>query len=284
MDLDRRKVIAALGGAAAVDAMSHEARAEALEEYLAQQLDATMAAKLGVPLTTPTVAELEEQIESRPFRKGVGTLFAVGASTPFGNRVEGEPNTVRRLPPMPDKPTLLDFFRLRFHPATHVLQSADKALQAGMPEDIVLACLLHDTAHVLMKADHGWWAAQLYEPYVSPKVTFAIRYHQALRFFPDKAFGYEYPVLYHKIFGKDYEPPEYIRQAYTHAKSHKWYEAARLVTVNDLYSFDPNHVVDPEKFTDIIGRHFKQPKEGLGYDASAVAHMWRTIINPDAGL
>lgn len=284
MDLDRRNVIAALGGAAAVDAMNSEARAEALEEYLSQQLDASMAAKLGVPTNTPTVAEIEAQIESRPFRKGVGTLFAIGATTPFGNKVAGEPDNVPKLAAMPAKPTLLDFYRLRFHPATHILQSADKALTSGMPEEIVLACLLHDSAHALMKADHGWWAAQLYEPYVSPKVTFAIRYHQALRFFPDKAFNYEYPVLYNKIFGKDYQPPPYIQQAHDYAKKHKWYEAARLVTVNDLYSFDPNHVVDPAKFTDIIGRHFKQPKEGLGYDSSAVAHMWRTIINPDVGL
>jgi len=60
--------------------------------------------------------------------------------------------------------------------------------------------------------------------------------------------------------------------------------SARLVTVNDLYSFDPKHVVDPEKFTDLIGRLFKQPKEGLGNDNSPVAHMWRTIANPDAPL
>jgi hypothetical protein len=284
MDLDRRQVIAALGGAAVVDAMGSEAKAEALEEYLSQELDAVMAAKLGVPKETPTVAELEAQIETRTFRKGVGTIFAVGASTPFGNKVEGEGNVVKRLPGMPGKPTLLDFFRLRFAPATHILQSADKALTAGMPEEIVLACLLHDSAHVLMKADHGWWAAQLYEPYVSPKVTFAIRYHQALRFFPDASVGYEYPMMYNKIFGKDYEPPPYIRAAYETARKHKWYMAARLVTVNDLYAFDPNHVVDVAKFTDIIGRHFKQPKEGLGFDGSPTAHMWRTIVNPDVGL
>ena len=284
MDIDRRKVISALGGASVVELMNPEARAEALEDYLSQQLDATMAAKLGVPLNTPTVAELEDQIETRPFRKGVGTLFAVGASTPFGNRVTGEADNVAKLPSMPAKPTLLDFYKLRFNPATHILQSADKALTSGMPEEIVLACLLHDSAHALMKADHGWWAAQLYEPYVSPKVTFAIRYHQALRFFPDPSVNYEYPILYNKIFGKDYVPPEYIKQAHDYARKHKFYMAARMVTVNDLYSFDPNHVVDPAKFTDIIGRHFKQPKEGLGYDNSAVAHMWRTIINPDVGL
>jgi hypothetical protein len=35
---------------------------------------------------------------------------------------------------------------------------------------------------------------------------------------------------------------------------------------------------------DIIGRHFKQPKEGLGNDGGPVAHMWRTITRPDQPL
>ena len=40
-------------------------------------------------------------------------------------------------------------------------------------------------------------------------------------------------------------------------------------------------VVDVDDFTDIIGRNFKQPKEGLGFDDSPVAHMWRTMIWPN---
>ncbi len=283
MDIERHKAIAAMGGPEAVEAMNAEARAEALESYISQELDSAMAA-LGVSAKVPTVAELDEQIESRTFRRGVGQLFSVGASTPLGNRVPGEPDTVRRLPPLPPQPTLLDFFRLRFAPATHVLQSADKALTAGMPEDIVLACLLHDVAQALMKTDHGWWGAQLFEPYVSEKVSFGIRYHQALRFFPDPSVGYGYPVLYNVIFGKDYVPPPYIEAAYQYCRQHKWYMVARLITVNDLYSFDPRHTVDMAKFTDIIGRHFKQPKEGLGFDNSPSAHMWRTISTPDLPL
>ena len=55
-------------------------------------------------------------------------------------------------------------------------------------------------------------------------------------------------------------------------------------TVNDLYSFDPAAVVTLDPFIDIIGRHFKQPKEGLGNDNSPSAHMWRTIANPDNPL
>ena len=31
---------------------------------------------------------------------------------------------------------------------------------------------------------------------------------------------------------------------------------------------------------DIVGRHFRQPKEGLGFDNSPVAHMWRAMIWP----
>jgi hypothetical protein len=284
MQTERQKVLSALGGSIAVQKMDSEAKAEALEGYLSHQLDNAVFLRMGAPSSPMTVAELEEQIDKRPIRRGIGTLFSSGGASPFGNRIPEEPVNVPRLAPMPAKPALLDFFQLRFAPATHVLQSADKALAAGFPEEIALACLLHDVAQALMKADHGWWAAQLFEPYVSRKVAFAIRYHQALRFYPDPSVGYEYPQLYNLIFGADYTPPPYIGTAYQYCRNHKWYMAARLVTVNDLYSFDPNHTVDPEKFRDVIGRHFKQPKEGLGNDNSPVAHMWRTIANPDAPL
>lgn len=284
MEIERPKVIAALGGLHVVQAMDPEAKAEALEGYLSDQLDDSFFVRLGAPSKPMTVSELEDQIDKRPLRRGIGTLFSSGGTNPFGNRLPSEPANVPRLAPMPPQPTLLDFFRLRFAPATHVLQSADKALTAGYPEEIALACLLHDLGQALMKADHGWWAAQLFEPYVPEQVTFAIRYHQALRFYPDASVGYEYPQLYNLIFGTDYTPPRYIQDAYQYCRNHRWYMAVRLVTVNDLYSFDPNHVVDAEKFTDIIGRHFRQPKEGLGNDNSPVAHMWRTIANPDAPL
>jgi hypothetical protein len=33
-----------------------------------------------------------------------------------------------------------------------------------------------------------------------------------------------------------------------------------------------------------VGRHFRQPKQGLGNDEGSVAHMWRTLANPDAPL
>ena len=53
-----------------------------------------------------------------------------------------------------------------------------------------------------------------------------------------------------------------------------------FVTLNDLYAFDPAVEVSIHEFEDIIGRHFRQPEEGLGYDNSPSAHMWRTIMRP----
>lgn len=273
IEIDRRAFIASLGGVIAARAMDHESRADALEDYAMERLDeAALQQGQQGQQRFPTVAELDAQIETRTTRRGVGSLFV------------GRNGNVRKLAPMPAKPTLKDFFELRFAPASHVLQSANRALKTGMSEQIILACLLHDVVQGLIKTDHGWWGAQLFEPYVPEKTTFAIRYHQALRFYPDEAAGYKYPDLYHRTFGVDYVPPPHIEETYKMVRKHKWYMEPRLVTVNDLYAFEQGVVVSLDPFIDIMGRHFKQPKEGLGNDNSPTAHMWRTIINPDAPL
>jgi hypothetical protein len=267
MEIDRRLFIAGLGGAAAVATMGPEAKADAIEDFMIEELAAEDTAKF------PTVAEVEAQIETRSYRRGAGSLFIATR----GN--------VKKLDPMPEKPTLIDFYNHRFGGVVrHCLQSANHAQKTGMPEEIIFACLLHDVVQSMMKSDHGWWGAQLFEPYVSEKVTFAIRYHAALRFYPDPSVGYEYPDLYKRIWGEDYKPPAYVETTYKMVRKHKWYMAPRMVTVNDLYAFDPNVQVTLDPFVDIIGRNFKQPKEGLGNDNSPVAHMWRTIINPDTPL
>jgi len=160
MEIDRRAFFAGLGGVSAVALMSSEAKADALEHYMAFQLNAAVAKKF------PTAAEVAEKIDTRPTRRGVGNLFA--SST--GN--------VKRLPPMPEKPTLVDYFSLRFNATSnHVLQSANRAMTNGMSEEVITACLLHDVVQELIKVDHGWWGAQMFEPYVSEKTSFAIRYH-----------------------------------------------------------------------------------------------------------
>lgn len=187
-----------------------------------------------------------------------------------------------RLPAMPEKPTLIDFFKHRFTPAVqHLLQSANLAQKNGLPEKLVLACLLHDVAvNGFIRSDHGYWGAQMIEPYVDEEVSWAIRMHQALRFYPDESVGYAYPANYIRMFGEDYEPEPYIQRDYEYAKNHKWYMSARMICVNDLYSFDPDVVVELDQFEDIIGRHFKQPEEGLGNDNTPASHIWRTIRRP----
>ena len=186
-----------------------------------------------------------------------------------------------RLPKMPEKPTLLDYFRCRFASMNHLLQSGTHALKAGLPEKTILACLLHDIAVAgFIRADHGYWGAQMIEPYVDEEVSWAIRAHQALRFFPDESVGYGYPDAYIKAFGPDYKPEPYIHEAYEKARNHKWYMTSRMICVNDVYSFDPNAKVSIDDFVDIIGRNFRQPKEGLGWDSSPSAHMWRTLMRP----
>jgi len=188
------------------------------------------------------------------------------------------------LPRMPKAPKLLDFFRLRFSEITyrHLLQSAKSALLAGQDEKVVMACLLHDISNgALLRTDHGYWSSQLVSPYVSEEVAWAVKYHQALRYFADESVGFQYPDSYNNFFGPDYQPPEYIRQAHEEARGHQWYMTSRLITVYDVYAFQDNWNVDPEEFTDIIGRNFKEPEKGLGFDNSPTAHMWRTMIWPN---
>jgi hypothetical protein len=276
--VDRKKFLATVG-VGAMAAMTPEDKAEELEHYMIDLLEGHDHAhgshekdELGVPCARPCEIRrpcCDEEQEQPRAPRGTGNLFQANG---------------RVFEPMPEKPTLVDFFNLRFAPARHVLQSANYALQTGQPEETVLACLLHDVVQNLIKVDHGWWGAQLVEPYVDERVAWAIRYHAALRFYPDESVGYEYPEMYNRIFGEDYIPEAYIERDYQHARAHEWYMDARLVTLNDTYAFQDGVDVSIEPFIDIIGRHFKQPKEGLGYGGTPSSHMWRTIGNPNKPL
>ena len=189
------------------------------------------------------------------------------------------------LPRMPEKPTLMDFFKYRFNPIAiaHLLGGAKRALEAGENDNIVMACMLHDISNgCLVRPDHGYWSAQLVAPYVNEEVTWAVKYHQALRYFADPAVGYEYPTSYYKFFGKDYVPPAYIKRDAEYAKQHKWYMTARKVTLYDVYFFDDaEDKFNADDFADVINRNFRQPPEGLGLDDSPASHMWRTMIWPN---
>src|SRR5438445_7482741 len=106
MEVDRNSFAASPSSKAR--AMSSEGRADALEE--------AMMKKLGGPAV----------------RRGTGVLF--GGLTPGGL-----PLALGELAPMPPKPTIVDFYRLRFmpHTVTHMLQSANDAQRKGEPEETV---------------------------------------------------------------------------------------------------------------------------------------------------
>lgn len=249
-----------------VSAMTLSEQADALEQRMSDELDRRVPVKSALyEMGEYDVAEGYPFVP--PGVVGTGRTFLMGHD--------------RRLPKMPDRPTLVDFFKYRFGPMNHVLQSARLARESGHEDKVVLACLLHDIANFgFIRADHGFWGAQLVEPYVDEEVSWAIRAHQTLRFYPDPEAGYEYPKAYVEFFGPDFKPEPYVEALYRQYRKHKWYETARLITVNDLYAFDPNKVVTLDEFTDLIERSFRQPEEGLGFDDSPSAHMWRTINWP----
>jgi hypothetical protein len=254
-----------MGPQAASQAMTMLEQADELEERMMHELTDKIATKSV--LFTLADGEIGMVGGAALQAQNPGKHFLMGADP--------------RLPKMPDKPQLLDFFKQRFASTNHLLQSATLALKAGHSEKVVLACLLHDVGVVgFIRCDHGYWGAQLIEPYVDEEVSWAIKVHQALRFFPDEAAGYAYPDMYKSYFGEDYQPEPYIVEEYQRARNHKHYMTARLICVNDIYSFDPNAKVNLDDFVDIIGRNFKQPKEGLGFDNTPASHMWRTLMWP----
>jgi hypothetical protein len=188
------------------------------------------------------------------------------------------------LAPMPEAPTLIDFIERRGSDITvrHLLSSATRAAADGQADTVVLACLLHDISNLcFIRADHGYWGAQMIAPYVDAEVAWAVEKHQALRYFADESVGYAYPDSYVRFFGPDYKPPAYICAEAEAARAHRWYMTARLVTLYDIYFFDDTDVPPIDPLRDVIARGFRQPEAGLGFDGSPVAHMWRTMIWPN---
>ena len=94
MEINRKAFLTSLGGAAALNMMSDEAKADALEEHMMFQLNQATPNGPGGGAKFPTAAEIEAQIETRPSRRGVGNLFV----SPRGN--------VKKLPPLPANLTM----------------------------------------------------------------------------------------------------------------------------------------------------------------------------------
>jgi len=270
-NIDRRRFIAKLGGAAAVATMSSEVLADALEDELMENAygyDEMGSRRYGAE----ACAEREIFTGGRDLRRGAGWIF--------------DKTKMPYLAKMPAEPTLIDFYKHRFtEPSvTHCLKCATHALNDGQDEIHVFAALVHDIVMNLFKGDHAWWGYQFLGPYVDERVAWGVRYHQALRFDDDPETGYSMPELYNCFFGRDFVPEPYVKQAQKEAHAHEWYVHARMITVNDLYGFTPGPQPSIDEFVDIIGRNWKQPKEGLGRDNTASSHMWRALLDPDRPL
>ena len=138
------------------DTMSLSQRADALEARMARELDYIV-------------------IKSRLYSMAEGDMSpapSAGALMKDNPKARVLMGDHPRLPAMPEEPTLMDFFKYRFGPCMHLLQSARHAVKADLPENMVLACLLHDISTIgFIRGDHGYWGAQLVEPYVDEEVT-----------------------------------------------------------------------------------------------------------------
>src|SRR3954462_9066409 len=98
------------------DVMTLSQKADALEEKMSRELDYIV-------------------IKSRLYTLADGDLSpplnaaALMAKNPNARVLMGDDP---RLPPMPEKPTLMDFFKFRFGPCMHLLQSARHAVKGGL--------------------------------------------------------------------------------------------------------------------------------------------------------
>jgi hypothetical protein len=110
VQIDRETFFSVLGGEEAAGKLSDEERADALDHYLIEQLNA--------PDYAERVAISRQPNGMAPtIRRGTGNMFGDGRESPVD------------LAPMPKRPSLLDFLRLRtiFPNVRHVLQSAADA-------------------------------------------------------------------------------------------------------------------------------------------------------------
>jgi hypothetical protein len=275
LEIDRRSFIASLGGAASVALLTHEARADALEDALLAQTD-TGAPKRAAQ---PTAAAAPAATSAAPFpaadRQGSPLVHTAAARALFYNN--GPDAKVERLSKMPAQPRSLTSSSA-IHARNHFFSGATRRGGAE-PTRSRVRVPMHDTVQGSCAAITAIGAVAHEPPYRAHRVR---DQNLSLRFYEDKEAGPVPRPLPARVRHQTCPRRTCNRDKYVRA--HRWYDAPREVTVSDLYAFDPNAVVGLEPFRDLIGRHFKQPKEGLGNDNSPVAHMWRTIANPDAPL
>ncbi len=189
---------------------------------------------------------------------------------------------------------LVDIFNLRLNTpkfglpiaaAPHCVQCASNALKAGMDEETVLACLLHDVGLAVVRPDHGWWGAQLVEPYVAGEGVLGNPLPPGAALLPGRVSRLRISADVRQDVRRGLPAARIHRRGASNMRattSGTWPPAisrCSMTTASTRTSRGRSN-----RSSDIIGRHFRQPKEGLGNDSSATAHMWRTLIDPSKPL
>ena len=91
--------------------------------------------------------------------------------------------------------------------------------------------------------------------------------------------------MYVRLFGEDFEPEPYIKRDYEKRAEAQMVQTARHdLRQRHLLVRSRSESVSWRNSSDIIGRNFKQPQEGLGWDGTPASHMWRTIMMPTRAL
>lgn len=106
----------------------------------------------------------------------------------------------------------------------HCLQSATRAFRAGEETDYVVAALIHDIGDVLAPYSHGELAAAVIKPFVSPRITWILKYHPIFSMY-----------YYAHFVGGD-------RNARDRFRGHEWFDdAVRFCEHYDENCFDPGY-------------------------------------------
>ena len=125
----------------------------------------------------------------------------------------------------------------------HCLQSATRALQAGLDEETVAVALLHDIGFTACPQTHGDFAAALLQPYISERNHWMLEHHQV---FQDE----------HSPTHPDAEPER--RELYRGHPHFAW--TAEYVARFDQDAINPHEAVLPlEAFRPAVHRLFARP-------------------------
>ena len=252
--------------------MNEHVHAPTLSER-ADELEEKMMAELGERVATKSVlfgmADGKiEMVSGFDFKKNNPDKYFLMGADP-------------RLPQMPKKPTLIDFFKNRFASLNHLLakrhageeKRPQREDHSRLPSARHRRRRLHPLRpRLLGRADDRTLCRRGSE--------LGGAHAPGVRFFPDTSVGYEYPQMYINNFGADYKPEPYIVRDYESAKNHKWYMTSRMICVNDIYSFIPTPKSISTTSSTSSAATSGSPKEGLGFDDLPSAHMWRTLMWP----